>query len=381
MLDVMSTPPLAVAAAAPAGPGPRLPASTAPRSVRLRPHHVVLRRGPDAVQVGLLPGRAVEVAGLPPPLLALLLGLHGAWPLDELVAQAVELGAEEADTRVLLADLVDAGALLDAAAHRRVAQARAAAGVLVRGVGPLLAGVATGLASAGVGTLWVDTEGTVAAEELGIYGPAAQGHTRADAVLAEIHRVAPEAKVRVGPPRRRPDLAVLTDALAPDPDRHRELAGRGVPQLVVRLADGIGLVGPLVLPGRTACLHCLDLHRAARDPGWPIVASRLAGLVGSAGLATVSATAALGVEQALLAIDGIMGAEPPPTLDSVLELDLSRGGLRHRRWAPHPGCGCGAAHTRPGDAGNPAETSQSVPRPGEPAPPQGEEACATRSGQ
>jgi bacteriocin biosynthesis cyclodehydratase domain-containing protein len=139
---------------------------------------------------------------------------------------------------------------------------------------------------------------------------------------------------------------VLTDAISPDPERHRELAARGIPHLVVRACDGVGLVGPLVLPGRSACLRCLDLHRAARDPRWPLVAAAMSGMVGSASPATVAATAALGVEQALLALDGCAGAEPPPTLDGTLELDLRRGWLRRQAWVPHPDCGCGAAQAR-----------------------------------
>jgi hypothetical protein len=136
-----------------------------------------------------------------------------------------------------------------------------------------------------------------------------------------------------------------------------------------------------VLPGRSACLRCLDLHRAAADPCWPTVAARLAGWVGSAGPATVVATAALAVEQALLAVDAVFGAEPPPTLDGVLELDLRRGGLRRRRCAPHPDCRCGAAHTHPDDVVYRTTTSASIPRPGEPEAATGQPTCTARNGQ
>jgi hypothetical protein len=33
--------------------------------------------------------------------------------------------------------------------------------------------------------------------------------------------------------------------------------------------EGTGVVGPLVLPGGTACAGCLELGRADRDPGRP----------------------------------------------------------------------------------------------------------------
>jgi bacteriocin biosynthesis cyclodehydratase domain-containing protein len=364
---------------------PALPATTAPALLRTRPHHPVLRRGPDAVQLGLLPGHAVEAAGLSPPLVELLLGLPGSWSRAELLAHAERLGADEADAEALLGELYAVGAVQDAAAAKRALETRRAACVLVSGAGPLLGAVAGSLAVAGVGTLYLAAEGA-AFPPGGRDGPGGPGTpdgpgTGIDTVVAGVSRLAPDCRVRAGRPRRRPDLAVLTDLLAPDPEQHREFATRGVPQLVVRMADELGLVGPLVLPGRSACLRCLDLHRAAADPRWPTVAARLAGWVGSGSPATLAATAALAAEQALLAVDAVFRAEPPATLDTVLELDLRGGGLRRRRCAPHPDCRCGAAHTRPGDTARTAATSVSVPRPGEPHGVMGQAACAASGEQ
>jgi bacteriocin biosynthesis cyclodehydratase domain-containing protein len=332
----------------------------------------VLRRGPGSVQLGLLPGRAVEASGLPPPLVELLLELPGSWSRAELVARAAALGADEDDAEALLAELYAVGAVQDAAVAKRALENRRAACVLVSGAGPLLGAVAEALAVAGVGTLYLTTEDEACL-------PGGSGGAEVDAgietVVAAVRERVPECRVRAGRPRRRPDLAVFTDLLAPDPERHREFATRGVPQLVVRMADELGLVGPLVLPGRTACLRCLDLHRAAADPHWPTVAARLAGWVGSGSPATLVATAALAAEQALLAVDAVFRAEPPATLDTVLELDLRGGGLRRRRCAPHPDCRCGAAHTRQGDTPRTAPTSDAVPRPGEPEAVNGRAVC------
>ena len=358
-----------------------LPAApAAPALVRSRPHHPVLRRGPDSVQLGLLPGRAVEASGLPPPLVELLLDLPGNWSRVELVERAAALGADEDDALALLAELYAVGAVQDAAVAKRALENRRAACVLVSGAGPLLGAVAEALAVAGVGTLYLTVEGPAdSVSPSG--GPGAAGPDAGiETVVAAVLERVPACRVRAGRPRRRPDLAVFTDLLAPDPERHREFATRGVPQLVVRMADELGLVGPLVLPGRTACLRCLDLHRAAADPHWPNVAARLAGWVGSGSPATLVATAALAAEQALLAVDAVYRAEPPATLDTVLELDLRGGGLRRRRCAPHPDCRCGAAHTRPGDTPRTAPTSDAVPRPGEPEAVNGRAVC-TPSGE
>src|ERR1700733_14635490 len=47
--------------------------------------------------------------------------------------------------------------------------------------------------------------------------------------------------------------------------------GKGPPSAALRV------VGPLVIPGRTACLRCLDLTRAERDPAWPLILAKLEG--------------------------------------------------------------------------------------------------------
>ena len=49
-------------------------------------------------------------------------------------------------------------------------------------------------------------------------------------------------------------LVILSDSLVADPRMVRDLHSRGVPHLPVRVRDGTGLVGPLVIPGVTSCL-------------------------------------------------------------------------------------------------------------------------------
>jgi bacteriocin biosynthesis cyclodehydratase domain-containing protein len=329
-------------------------------SLRPRPHHPVLRRSAEAVQFGIGPGGSVEVCGGDPQLRRMLLDWHGDQPVDELVRRAVEAGVAEPTVRSVLDELCRAGALVDSARADRVLAERSAATVLVTGDGPLLPGLTSALAASGVGRLAVAASGIVLAEDVGGYDHADRGHPRAAAAVRAVHRVAPDAHCTPRPPRGRVDLVVLTDRLHPG---HRPPA---TPHLLVRLVDGLGLVGPLVLPGRTACLRCFDLHLAAGDPCWPTVAADLVGRVGSAGPATVAATAALAAEQALTALDALVTAgPPPPTLDGVLELDTRRGSLRRRHWPPHPSCSCGAGHrglaglSRRGSCGEPNDSRES----------------------
>jgi bacteriocin biosynthesis cyclodehydratase domain-containing protein len=136
-----------------------------------------------------------------------------------------------------------------------------------------------------------------------------------------------------------PDLAVLADAAAPDPARVVALHRARIAHLVVRLRDGDGVVGPLVLPGATACLRCADLHRRDADPRWPLLAAQLAAQEPPASGATVTCllTAVTAAVQVLAWLDG---SAAPVTLDATLELSPPDPVPRRRRWAVHPACGC-----------------------------------------
>lgn len=145
------------------------------------------------------------------------------------------------------------------------------------------------------------------------------------------------------------DLVVLADSLAADPRLVRDLTAAGVPHLVVRVRDGAGVVGPLVIPGLTSCLSCADLHRTDRDPAWPALAVQLREFVGVADRPTLLATAALALSQVSQIIAAVRGVgtsgpaapvAPLATLDATLEVDVASSSIVARRWVRHPLCGC-----------------------------------------
>jgi len=76
-------------------------------------------------------------------------------------------------------------------------------------------------------------------------------------------------------PPARPDLAILVGR--PSMDLRADLMNRQVPHLAASADEAIGIVGPLVVPGRSACLRCLDWTRTDRDPAWPLILAQLAG--------------------------------------------------------------------------------------------------------
>jgi hypothetical protein len=140
----------------------------------------------------------------------------------------------------------------------------------------------------------------------------------------------------------RPDLMVLTGQRPPE--FQDALIRDQVPHLAVSASEAIGVVGPLVIPGSSACLRCLDLIRAERDPAWPLILAQLAGrqpdpLGCDAPLA--AAVAAQAAFQALALIDrpGLVHA----VTNGTLELVLPGWQWRRRTWPPQPRCSCGAA--------------------------------------
>lgn len=315
--------------------------ASVPRRLVLAPHRPLLARGARARQVGLAPRGNVVVDGLPPALLPLLERLRAPAVALDWVAEAAARGVGVEFAEAVLRGLVARGALVDPAVGERRMERRAASAVQVRGDGPLAVGVAVALARAGVGAVHVVARGHVESADVGCgYGEETVGKLRADAAAEAVRRVRAGTATGALPPGRTPDLVVLTDAVVPEPEVVTELAAAGTDHLPVLVREGAGVVGPLVLAGRSPCLRCVELGRGDLDPAWPVVAAQLTGRSGGAEPEAVAATAALGAAQALLALDG---ERPPPTLGAALELDVHGGGLHRRPWRAHPDCHCGAS--------------------------------------
>lgn len=341
-----------------------------PATVRLDPFRTVLAVDAATRLLGLDPASALLVEDLSPPLARLIDTLaepaallatapgpvgHPTGPEPDPDAHPAHPPDTEpsapVDGAALLHRLWRAGVLVDAEAARRRSRRLADAVVQVVGDGPLAMGVATGLAAAGVGAVHVEAGGIVQAGDLGTgHRDADRGRPRAPTIAAAVRRVAPATRTGPLPQRSQPELAVLTDALVPEPDRLASLLGQGIPHLVTHLRDGAGVVGPLVLPGRSPCLRCLELHRGATAPEWHRVAARLPGRTGRAAPASATATAALATAQALAVLDP--GPTAPPALGATLVVDLATAAITRRGWPAHPRCPCRAVHctdgTRPG---------------------------------
>ncbi len=334
-----------------------------------------LWRDRDTLQVGVDPRRAAALTGLGKAA-AIVSLLDGSRDSAEVVRSAAAYGiAPEAANR-MLGLLASAGVLDDFPAdlHRtlpdylrarlapelacaalaydhgdggaRVIARRRAAFVRVYGAGRVGACTATFLAASGIA--WVSCRDTQTAAP-GDIAPAGLeaadvGTGRAAGVARAIWRVAPEVRT-ADDATRVPDLAVL--AARPDPVEVAELMRDRVPHLAVRADEAIGVVGPLVEPGRSACLRCVDLSKAARDRAWPVILAQ-AGCSPAPGVSPpacdtvlAAATAALAAAQALAFLDRA-GAQPPVTANGTLEVVLPDWQWRRRSWPPHAACTCGA---------------------------------------
>ncbi|MBJ7401737.1 cyclodehydratase [Mycolicibacterium sp.] len=274
----------------------------------LDPALPVLLRPDGVVQVGWDPRRAVLVrppAGLSASALAMVLrAMSAPLRLGDLhrLAGAHGLG-DEAGFDELLYALVAAGVVRE---HHRARGGRALS-IRVHGAGPLSELLAEGLRCSGA-RVGVSSHGNAAGAPAGV------------------------------------DLVVLADSLASDPRLLRDLHVARVPHLPVRVRDGTGMVGPLVIPGVTSCLGCADLHRTDRDAAWPALAIQLREVIAHADHPTVLATAALALAQLQHIIGAVRGTDPPgappATFNATIEVNVAAHTIRARRWSRHPLCGC-----------------------------------------
>ncbi len=218
---------------------------------------------------------------------------------------------------------------------------RARCVVAVHGHSKTAAHLAALLATSGVGRVMLNAEATARLDTAvpGGARPADEGRPLPAVAAEAVQRAAPGTDTSALPFGERPDLVVLATDEPVEPEQRDALHARGCAHLLVQLGAGFGVVGPLVLPGLTSCLGCVDRHRQDRDAAWPALAVQFAqrqraALPVGAALATIAAgVAAL---QALAHLDG----EASPAIEGTLELHPPDWRLRRRSWPVHPSCGC-----------------------------------------
>lgn len=148
---------------------------------------------------------------------------------------------------------------------------------------------------------------------------------RSDAAPHELHVV-----VGVGEPPR----GLLDDRVE-----------RGTPHLVLRFVEGRAVLGPFVAPGRTACLHCVDLHRADADPAWPLLLEQYARMTRhdrSDGVPEPvdAALAAVAIGWAVRDVSTHLTGRAPATRSRTLTMTPDLVEVVLQDWPQRPDCGC-----------------------------------------
>jgi bacteriocin biosynthesis cyclodehydratase domain-containing protein len=353
----------------------------------LKPGLLPVWRDRDTLQIGIDSRRAVALTGMAGVAWVISL-LDGSRDRAQVIETAAGHGIPTEATERVLALLATAGALDDfpagtlrllppplrarlaaelaaaSLAHRdgdggaRTLARRLTAQVRIHGAGTVGAGIASLLTTSGIGRVaHADPSGEAAVPRSTPPRPrpsrpateryksleyrTTQARTERSPALA----AGKGSPGKAAPSTALPDLAILVG-------RHPMELRAGlmrdqVPHLAVAADEAIGVVGPLVLPGRTACLRCLDLTRAERDPAWPLILAQLEGREAdprACDAPLAAAVAAQAAAQVLAFIDRAVAADA--VANGTLELVLPGWQWRRRTWPRHPGCSCGSHAVR-----------------------------------
>ncbi len=266
----------------------------------------------------------------------LVIDAHAIRPADPAAIAPEARVRLEAEAAALV--LAESGSADGRSPANRVRR-RHAARVIVSGSSQLAVPIAATLAAAGIGHLNTDVSGTAHLADAAPAGllPSDAQRPRDEAAADAVRRAAPD--VRIGPMRPdRATFAVLVGFNAPAELTALAYGRRRLAHLAVAVRDATVVVGPLVRPGLSPCLNCLDLHRLDRDPAWRVVAAQLADQWGQAeplGATTAMAATAFAANEVLTHIDG----GTPSTVGATVEINRP-GSTRRRPWTVHPQCGC-----------------------------------------
>lgn len=138
------------------------------------------------------------------------------------------------------------------------------------------------------------------------------------------------------------DAVLLLSVGEPDRARLDALVRHGTPHVLVRAVEGVLTVGPLVVPGLTACLRCLDAHHATEDPLYPALVSvhHRAGRHDGVVEPVDSALATLAVAWAVRDLVSHLDGEPAATWSATVRFGPDLAELTQVQWLRHPDCGC-----------------------------------------
>ena len=284
--------------------------------VRLLPQFTVLRRDEHEIQLGFDSAEATVLVDPDGSLSALLAVMDGRYRRADLAILAPQLGIAVAEFETLLAALTAAGLMeLPGAPDQSERTVR------LIGLGPVGTRLGEHLLRAGLGRLLlVDPD-----REL--------PWTRWPGDRDRVQRIEHWSEPRID----EADLSVIVaSSLEIDRAISSTLTRTDHPHLVVRPRARGAVVGPLVIPGRTSCLHCGDLARTRTDPAWPRMLAQLCRIGGAWDPLAADWAAALAATQVL----GHLAGHQVASAAATLELGPVDWQWHRRVWPADPACGC-----------------------------------------
>ncbi|MGO3795545.1 MAG: hypothetical protein ACTJGR_00290 [Pauljensenia sp.] len=139
-----------------------------------------------------------------------------------------------------------------------------------------------------------------------------------------------------------PDMVIVSASRSCDPSTVGVLMAEDQEHLLVVQRERSITVGPRVVPGRTPCSHCVELHLSDRDPRWPFVMEEVRVCPLPAPTTAARHIAALEMARAALGTvgPGLLGGNNPWGSEPCVVHVAADGALRAEPTRPHPRCGC-----------------------------------------
>lgn len=207
--------------------------------------------------------------------------------------------------------------------------------------------LALGLASAGIGQIFSADNSKVEPGDIGPTKFPTQllGHSKLNALNLLLAASPNQLKVHAMTLKEHQldqiDCAVLVGHQVIEPRLYAGWMNRDVPHLAITSGAASVSVSPIILPGQTPCLFCLENFRATADPSWAAVASQLVGRKHRFDDSTAQFfSAGLALQKILQLIDSVSGFGDAFENRSGYELQRETGELTELRWPIAPSCSC-----------------------------------------
>lgn len=213
------------------------------------------------------------------------------------------------------------------------------------GTGVLLA---QALAAAGVGTIVSHDQGVVTQFDVGAnaYPQGLLGHPRIEA-LRMMLEASVACRLVSGLDLRDAqldgiDAAVVIGQQVIDPKRYSRWLNRGVSHLAIRFEATAVEVSPIIVLGKTPCLHCQQLWLIERNPSWAVMSSQLqTSSVRFDSGANRLIACGLAAQSLLAAIDAVAGFAAHAQELAGYRFDNQLRQIEQVRWLTNPNCSCG----------------------------------------